>query len=67
MSKTIVPGRDHRPIDPAERSQSFTVHLRGDTSQRLVGRLTHVATGASAYFESAEELVIELERLRRSG
>lgn len=64
MSRTSSPGPDAGPIDPAERTRLFTVQLRDDTAP-LRGRLTHVATGETAHFDSGEELVTLIARVGR--
>ena len=52
------------PIDPADRARLYTVQLR-DGGQPLSGRLTHVASGEAAHFDSAEELAALLLRVGR--
>ncbi len=77
MSRTATPARDAGPVDPADRARVFTVHLReagtvdiaGDTrdvsAAALRGRVTHVASGDSCYFDSDDELVAILRRVHR--
>lgn len=63
MSRTSsVP--DPGPIDPADRARLFTVQLRNDAAS-VCGRLTHVATGETAHFDSGDELVTLLARVGR--
>ncbi len=66
MSRTpSVP--DPGPIDPAGRTRLFTVQLRDDAAA-LRGRLAHVASGATAHFDSGDELLHLLTTLgRQSG
>lgn len=66
VSKSGFPARDERPVDPADRARVFTVHLRNDAVSALRGRITHLATGDSAYFDSGDELVLILQRAGRS-
>lgn len=54
---------DIRPIDPADRGRVFTVHLRDDAAPAVRGRLTHVGSGATAHFDSGDELIALLVRL----
>lgn len=63
MSRATT-GSDIRPIDPAERTRLFTVQLRDDVGA-LRGRLTHVASGESAHFDSGDELVTLITRVGR--
>jgi hypothetical protein len=63
MSRTpSVP--DPGPIDPAGRTRLFTVQLR-DGAATVRGRLTHVASGETAHFDSGDELVRLLTSMRR--
>lgn len=63
MSRTSsVP--DPGPIDPADRARLFTVQLRDDAAS-VRGRLTHVATGETAHFDTGDELVTLLTRVGR--
>ena len=63
MSRTSsVP--DAAPIDPAGRTRLFTVQLR-DGAATLRGRLTHVATGETAHFDSGDELLHLLSSVGR--
>lgn len=63
MSRTpSVP--DPGPIDPAGRTRLFTVQLR-DGAATVRGRLTHVASGETAHFDSGDELVRLLTAMRR--
>lgn len=55
---------DPGPIDPADRARLFTVQLR-DTPTGVRGRLTHVATGETAHFDSGDELVTLLAQVGR--
>jgi hypothetical protein len=64
MSRTSSPGPDARPIDPADRTRLFTVQLRDDAAG-LRGRLTHVASGETAHFDSGDELVTLIGRVGR--
>jgi hypothetical protein len=57
-------GSDTAPIDPADRARLFTVQLRDDAAA-LSGRLTHVATGETAHFDSGDELVALIARVGR--
>jgi hypothetical protein len=66
MSKSSAPARDTGPVDPADRGHVFTLTLRDNPAGGLRGRLTHVASGDSAYFDSGDELVTMLQRLGRS-
>ena len=66
MSKSSAPPRDAHPVDPADRARVYTVHLRDDAAPALRGRLTHVASGDSAFFDSGDELVTMLQRVGRS-
>jgi len=54
---------DPGPIDPADRARLFTVQLRDAAPIR--GRLTHVASGETAHFDSGDELVMLLTRVGR--
>lgn len=54
-------GSDPGPIDPATRTRLFTVQLRADAA--MSGRLTHVASGATAHFDSGDELLAQLAAL----
>jgi len=54
---------DSGPIDPADRTRLFTVQLRDAALIR--GRLTHVASGDTAHFDSGDELVLLLTRVGR--
>jgi hypothetical protein len=69
MSRSATPGRDTGPVDPADRARVFTVHLReasaADEGAALCGRVTHLATGDSSYFDSDDELVAILRRVHR--
>ena len=65
MLKSGAPARDARPVDPADRGRVYTVHLRGETVSVIRGRITHVATGDSAFFDSGDELVSLLQRVGR--
>jgi hypothetical protein len=65
MSKPSAPARDTGPVDPADRGRVFTVTLRDDPTSGVRGRLTHVASGDSAYFDSGDELVTMLQRVGR--
>jgi len=63
MSRThSVP--DPGPIDPAGRTRLFTVQLR-DESATVRGRLTHVASGETAHFDSGDELLRLLTSIGR--
>lgn len=64
MSRTATPARDAGPVDPADRARVFTVHLRDPCGTALCGRVTHVASGDSAHFDSGDELVAILRRVR---
>lgn len=63
MTKSGSTPRDARPVDPADRAHVFTITLREAPARTLRGRLTHVATGDSAHFDTADELVAMLHRL----
>jgi len=72
MSRSATRARDAGPVDPADRARVFTVHLReAGTAGRthdvsaagLRGRVTHVASGDSAHFDSGDELVAILVRV----
>lgn len=52
------------PIDPADRARLYTLQLR-DGSEVLRGRLTHVASGETAHFDSGDELVTLLASVGR--
>ena len=65
MSKQAGPPGDAAPVDPADRGHVFTLTLRDVPAGGLRGRLTHVASGDSAYFDSGDELVAMLQRLGR--
>ncbi len=65
MTRPGVPARDTHPVDPADRARVFTVTLRDDPAAAVCGRLTHVASGDSAHFDSGDELVLMLRRLGR--
>ena len=67
MSKSGSPARDERPVDPADRARVFTVHLRDDAVSGLRGRITHLATGDSSYFDSGDEPVLILQRAGRGA
>lgn len=63
MSRTpSVP--DPGPIDPAGRTRLFTVQLR-DEAATVRGRLTHVASGETAHFDSGDELLRLITALGR--
>jgi hypothetical protein len=64
MSRTSSSVPDPGPIDPADRARLFTVQLR-DNASSVRGRLTHVATGETAHFDSGDELVTLLTRVGR--
>ncbi len=65
MTRSGSPPRDALPVNPADRARVFTVTLRDDPALAVCGRLTHVASGAAAHFDSAEELVAMLRALGR--
>ena len=67
MTKASAPARDTGPVDPADRARVFTVTLRDDPATGVRGRLTHVASGDSAFFDSGDELVTMLQRVGRSA
>ena len=52
------------PVDPADRARLYTLQLRDDHAG-LRGRLTHVATGETAHFDSGDELVTLLASIGR--
>lgn len=66
MSKSDMPGRDATPVDPSDRGRLFTITLRDSPDGALRGRLTHVASGDAAHFDSGAELVSALQRVGRS-
>lgn len=44
-------------VDPADRARAFTIRLRAGGAAPLSGRVTHLASGESAHFDTADELV----------
>lgn len=54
-------------VDPADRGRTFTLELRRPCAPDLCGRLTHVASGESAHFTTADELVTLLRDYGRDG
>lgn len=67
MPRPPSTAHDASPVDPADRGRAFTVELRRQCAPGLCGRLTHVASGESAHFDSAEELVTLLLEYGRAG
>lgn len=67
MSKSAPPAGDAAPVDPADRGRVFTVTLRVVAGGTLRGRVTHVASGDSAYFDSGDELVAALHQVGRGA
>jgi hypothetical protein len=67
MARPSAPAHDASPVDPADRGRAFTVELRRQCTPALCGRLTHVASGESAHFDSADELVALLLEYGRAG
>ncbi|MGE0814699.1 MAG: hypothetical protein AB7O28_04650 [Vicinamibacterales bacterium] len=65
MAKPSPPDHQAGAIDPADRARVFTIQLRHTGEAPLSGRVIHLASGESAHFDTADELVALL--LRANG